>query len=379
MNKPRVIAGQSSWIIKNAVVEAAVTQQAGHLGPVRFRVGGRWIEPFDLAPWAGEKLPAGTPQILRVLRGDFFCMPFGGNETPYHQEQYPPHGETANKKWRLASGNDHALQLVMNTAIRKGRVRKTIGLVPGQTALYCQHVISGMSGPMSFGHHAILKLPKPEAGRVSVSRFHFGQVLPQVFEQSVQGGYSILKPGAKFNSLRRVPRSDGKFADLSVYPAREGYEDLTLLATDPELPFGWTAVTVPDEGYVWFALKDPRVLPSTVFWMSNGGRHYAPWSSRHRHAIGLEEVCSYFHLGLAESARRNHLNRAGIPTCAQLDPRQPLTVNYIMAVAAIPRGFDCVKDIRPDATGKGLKLIAQSGKSANAKMELSFLSSGPLA
>jgi len=379
MYKPRIIAGQSSWIIKNAVVEAAVTQQAGHLGPVRFKVGGRWIEPFDLAPWAEEKLPAATPQILRVLRGDFFCMPFGGNETPYRGEQYPPHGETANQKWRLVSGGDHALQLVMNTRVRKGRVKKTIGLVPGQTALYSQHVIGGMSGPMSFGHHAILKLSKEGAGRISVSRFHYGQVLPDVFEHPDKAGYSILKPGAKFSSLQRVPRNDGKLADLSVYPAREGYEDLTLIASDPKLPFAWTALTVPEEGYVWFSLKDPRVLPSTVFWMSNGGRHYAPWSSRHRHAIGLEEVCSYFHYGLAESAKRNHLNRAGIPTCLQLDPKQPLTVNTIMAVAAIPRGFDRVKDIRPDANGKGLKLIAESGKSVSSKVELSFLSAPSLA
>jgi hypothetical protein len=369
--KTRIIAGQPSWIIKSAAVEAAVTQQAGHLGPVRFRVGGRWIEPFALAPWAEERLPVAMPQILRVLRGDFFCMPFGDNATPYHGEQYPPHGETANRRWRLVPGNEHALQLVMNTAIRKGRVQKTIGLVPDQAALYCQHVISGMSGPMSFGHHAILKLPR---GRVSASRFHYGQVLPDVFEHPAQGGYSILRPGAKFKSLQRVPRNDGKFADLSVYPAREGYEDLALIASDPRLPFGWTAMTVPDEGYVWFALKDPRVLPSTIFWMSNGGRHYAPWNSRHRNVIGLEEVCSYFHLGLAESARRNHLNRAGIPTCAQLYPRQPLTVNYIMAMAAIPRGFGIVKDIRMAANGRGIQLVSGSGKRVEVSLDCRFLS-----
>ena len=89
--------------------------------------------------------------------------------------------------------------------------------------------------------------------------------------------------------------------------ARDGYEDIVLMASDPKLPFAWTALTVPEHNYVWFALKDPRVLPSTLFWISNGGRHYAPWNGRHRRAIGLEEVVSNFHSGLAESAKPNAL------------------------------------------------------------------------
>jgi len=380
MAKLRKIHGQQSWTFGTAEVEAAVTRTGGHLGPVRFLLGDRWVQPFDLAPWADEKLKIEMPPILRVLRGDFFCMPFGGNEKPYATgqgaEQFPPHGETANSQWKYEASTSQRLALSMETTIRKGRVDKTIELVPGQSALYSQHLISGMKGPMTFGHHAILKLPAPNAGRLSMSKFVFGQVFPGAFEEPAKGGYSILKPGAKFSSLRRVPQVDGKFADLSIYPSREGYEDLVLMGSDAKLPFAWTAMTIPSEGYVWFALKDPRVLRSTVFWMSNGGRHYAPWSGRHRHAIGLEEVTSNFHYGLAESAKLNALNRAGIPTCVRMEPGKPLAVNYIMAVAAIPRGFDIVKTIHPSADGQSVILTSESQMAVTALLNLSFLTKG---
>lgn len=65
-------------------IQAAVTRVAGHLAPVRFRIGGnRWVEPLAVAPWADEPLPSGTPAVLQVMRGNFFCMPFGGNATPH--------------------------------------------------------------------------------------------------------------------------------------------------------------------------------------------------------------------------------------------------------------------------------------------------------
>ena len=79
--------------------------------------------------------------------------------------------------------------------------------------------------------------------------------------------------------------------------------------------FAWTAVTFPAQRYVWFALKDPRVLRSTVLWHSNGGRHYPPWNGRHVNVLGMEDVTTYFHFGLAESARPNSISRRGFPTC----------------------------------------------------------------
>jgi hypothetical protein len=198
------------------------------------------------------------------------------------------------------------------------------------------------------------------------------------FEQPENFGYSSLKPGARFRSFASVPLAAGGNADLTRYPARKGFDDLVMVTADAKLPLAWSAAVRAEEGYVWFALRDPRVLRHTILWMSNSGRHYAPWNGRHSAVLGIEETTSCFHLGLAESAKPNELTRAGYPTTVTLNPKKPTTVNYIMAVAAVPAGFDRVKDIRAVATGKsgaaGVELIAESGKRATCALDVGFLS-----
>jgi len=372
----RRVKGALSWPFASTRVRAALTQDAGALGPVGFRLGRRWVEPFHLAPWHNEKLAPGTPALLRNLRGDFFCAPFGGNETPYRGKRHPAHGETAQARWQsprlIREEGVTRLEVSLKTRIRPGLVRKRIELRNGETVIYERHVLEGFSGPMNPGHHANLHFPDGEgSGRITTSRFVHGQVFPGQFEQAAQGGYSILRPGAVFKDLRKVPRLDGGMADLTRYPARSGYEDLIMLCTDPKLKLGWTAAVFLKERYVWFALKDPRVLASTVFWMSNGGRHYAPWNGRHRNVIGMEEVTSYFHSGLAESAKLNPVSRLGIPTIIRLQPRWPLVVNYIMGVAAAPAGFEEVADIVP--VKGGIALLSKNGKKIFAPLRLEFL------
>jgi hypothetical protein len=352
--KMRKIAGRQSWVLTSDCVEAAVTESGGHLGPVTFSIGGKKIQPFHIAPWAEEKSSQNLPPILRSLRGDFFCMPFGGNAAPWRGEQHPLHGETANVDWKFAGLKTVAgvtdLKLSCQTTVRSTQVEKLIRLKEGESAVYSRHTVAGGSGPMNFGHHAMLKFPsKSGSGKISTSPIAFGQVYPGQFEDPVQGGYSSLLAGAEFDSLDRVPLAVGGYADLTRYPVREGFEDLVIVSSRLNTDLAWTAVTFQNEGYVWFALKDPRVLASTVLWCSNGGRHYPPWNGRHRYVFGLEEVTSYFHEGLAESARKNSLSARGIPTVAQLNPKQPLVVNLIMAVATIPKRFGPVTQILPES------------------------------
>jgi hypothetical protein len=315
---------------------------------------------------------------LQILRGDFFCLPFGGNAKLFRGERHPVHGETANARWRFESlekGQDRTgLHLSLRTKVRPGRVDKRIFLIDGQNILYCRHVISGMSGPMNLGHHAMLKFPdEPGSGWLSTSRFVYGQVLPQPFESAEQGGYSCLKPGAEFSSLESVPMANGGKAELSRYPARRGFEDLIMLVSDDKSKMAWTAVAFPRERFVWFALKDPRVLRETVMWISNRGRHYPPWNGRHVSVLGLEEVTSYFHLGLAESAQPNAISAKGYPTCLHLNARKPLAVNYIMGVAKIPAGFDRVVSIQPLANDQAIALCSASGKRIETPVDLDFL------
>jgi len=373
----KTVCGQPSWCVRSFTVEAFVTETGGHLAPVTFDRQRRRIQPYSVSPWCEEKVD--TIPLLKVLRGDFFCLPFGANATPFRGEQHPVHGETANRKWHF-EGLERAagratLHLSMRPSIRRGRVDKRITLLDGQNAVYCQHIVSGMSGPMNFGHHATLKFPdRPGSGVLTHSPIQFGMVPPDAPENPATFGYSILKPGAKFSRLNRVPTMTGEWADLSHYPARRGFEDIALLATKEISPFAWIAVTFPAEGYVWFAIKDPGVLRQTLLWHSNGGRHYAPWNSRHLNVLGIEDLTSFFAYGLAESAKTNQLTKLGLQTCLNLTPKKPLMVNYIMAVSVVPRGFNDAKRILPATSG--VKLISSSGKFVTIPLHVDFVKTG---
>jgi hypothetical protein len=382
MGKPRLetVLGQSSWSFGSGLVRATLTRRGGHLAPVTFTLkSGKKVQPFAVAPWAERRLPHGTPDLLRALRGDFFCCPFGGNTSAWRGERHPPHGETANGNWSLVSletGKGRStLHARLRTRVRKGQVDKFLTLIDGHTALYSCHVISGMQGPMSVGHHALLKFPARAGGLISTSRFAHGQVLPSAFESPERGGYQSLRPGAVFRSLKRVPLQDGSHADLTMFPARPGFDDLVLVAAPARLSLAWSAVTFSQPSYAWFALRDPRLLRSTILWMSNGGRHYFPWNGEHSRVLGIEDVTANFHYGLAESARSNPLRRRGIATALLLDRGRPTTIRYIMGVAPLPFGFDRVADIRP--ADAGVELVASNGLRSRVPIDLQFLDAGP--
>lgn len=368
-------AGQPGWSFASDRVKGFLTRTGGHLAPVVFKLGRRSVQPFSITPWAKEPLPP-LPTMLRVARGDFFCMPFGGNATTYCGEQHPAHGETANLDWKFESqrrvDDTVTLHTSMRTKTRRGRVDKRLILRDGHAAVYCEHVLSEYSGPMAIGTHPMLLFPdKPGAGVISTSAFKRGFVVPTAWERPEAKGYSLLKLGAPFSSLERVPASAGGTIDLTRYPARRGFEELVEMISDVRQPFAWSAVTLPGEGYVFFSLKNPRVLRETVLWFSNGGRHYPPWNGRHINVVGVEEVTSYFHLGLAESAKPNLLTRAGGATAVQLRPNRPLRVAHILALAAIPRDFDAVKAIVP--AKDGVTLIARSSRRVFAPLDLEFV------
>ena len=370
--------GQASWLLASQSVEAYITEIGGHLGPVIFdRKGKKW-QPYSVAPWAEESIDSSLPAILKVLRGDFFCLPFGGNGTPYKKEKHPVHGETANAKWKFngiqSANGETSIHLSLDTNVRKGQVDKKIMLKDGENNIYSRHVISGMKGPMNFGHHAMIRFPDAVgSGRISTSRFVYGQVFPGAFEKPEDKGYSILKPGAAFGSLQKVPMINGETTDLTVYPSRRGFEDLVMFIHDDQLPFAWTSVVFAKEGYLWFAIKNPRILRNTIFWISNGGRHYAPWSGRHINVMGIEDVTSYFHYGIGESAQKNALSAQGFPTTVELNPKAPTTVPYIMGAAPVPAGFAQVESIEALADSSGITITSVKGKKIVVPVDLKFL------
>ncbi len=372
----RTIADQPSWVVSSDAVELAVTRLGGHMGPVTFFPGtGQPIQPYYVSPWQEEKLDIDEP-VLRTLRGDFFCMPFGGNNR-YRGEDHVAHGETATAEWTLAdlSGQDGAttLTLTMDTTERPGRVTKELTLVDGQSVVYCTHTLEGFSGKMCLGHHATLALPEqPGALRVATSRFQLGMTNPKVFSDPAGGEYQSFRIGKRFTRLSRVPVlwPEPGFGDASSFPIREGFTDLLAICRKPTQRPAWTTATVASRGYLWFSLKDAAVLPTTAMWISNRGRHGPPWNGRNR-CLGLEDVCAYFAEGLADSARTNLLSEAGYPTTISLSKRKPTRIRYIQGVVRVPDEFQQVRTARFQA-GR-VVFVSTTGMEVTAEVDWGFL------
>lgn len=347
-----------------------MTRTGGQIAPVKFRLGRRVVEPFHIAPWCGRSEARKLIPLLRELRGDFFCAPFGAGPG-WRGEEHPPHGETANADWTVVSSAPERLVATLRTRARPGQITKTIEARPGETNLYQTHVFEGLQGGMCLGHHAMLDFKRNGPGLVSTSKLRLAQVLPAPFENPAQGGYSSLKEGAWLRRLDRVPMADGGQTDLTRFPAREGFEDLVMIHHKDADDFAWCAVVFPEKKFVWFSLKNPRHLASTVLWHSNGGRHYAPWNGRHRGVLGVEDVTAYFHLGLGASLAKNPWKDKGVPTALNLSRTKGTRIPYIMGVAALPEGFDTVRGIERTATG--IRLISASGVTIDHAVDASFI------
>ena len=382
----RSIHHQPSFVVSTKEVELAVTEFGGHMAPVTFfRDSDNPVQPYYISPWQDEKGSAMPVPVLVPLRGDFFCLPFGGNSDAVAGEKHPPHGEVAGSKWKhigtKKSGDVTSLTLSIEPVVRRGKITKELSLIDNQNVIYSRNTIEGFAGKVPLGHHATLAMPdKEESVRLAASPFRFGMTNPGLFSNPKQREYQSLLPGAKWSSLSKVPVAwkGEPDADLTKLPARQGFADLILLANESwEKTNGaaWMTATFTDGGYLWFSLKDPAVLSSTVFWIENHGRHGHPWNGRNN-CLGLEDVTAYFADGLAASINENILNKEGVATSLELKASQPTSVNYIQGVVKVPAGFDIVKTVE-FAPGQ-VTFVSSSGQRVTASVRHEFLKSGKL-
>jgi len=379
----RTISSQPSWILANDTVELAITKLGGHMAPVTFdRKAAASIRPYYVSAWQDEGLKDLPAAVLVPLRGDFFCMPFGGNSEAKGTEQHVPHGESATETWQFAGrqrepNGTETLTLTLATKVRPGTITKQLMLTPGQPVVYTRHVIEGFAGPVPLGHHATLAMPEEEGTiAVSVSPFRLGMTCPGVFSDPAKGEYQSLASGEVFTDLSRVPSRWKQPAevDCSRFPVRRGYADLLAVVADEKTLAGkpaWTAAVNTRDHWVWFSLRDPRVLPTTVFWIENHGRHGVPWNGRNS-CLGLEDVCAYFAEGFVPSITPNPLSKQGIRTAVELDAKKPTEIRSAQGAVHVPAGFDRVKTIdfaQPDRIG----LISESGLTVTVPVRHDFV------
>ena len=90
--------GMPSYTIRSDKVQAYISVLCGHT-TATFTHGKREIFPYFVSPWWHEAFDPDMLSTMRLLRGDYFCFPFGINAEPYKEVQHPLHGKTANNCW----------------------------------------------------------------------------------------------------------------------------------------------------------------------------------------------------------------------------------------------------------------------------------------
>ncbi len=316
MNDPSLteVHGELAYSLSSDRVRLFVTPRCGMMGPVYFNLGKREVQPYSLPPWLPQDLPDDEIDLMKVLRGDFFCLPFGVSQ----YSEYP-HGECANLKWELIEQSDSKIALNIHCNELNADIQKRIFLGSGETAVYFEHEIRGLDGNYSFGTHAILSFAD-ESGAcpVTTDTLKFGQVLDENIDGPEAETKSRLLPGARFETINSIPAQDNTVLSMENYPEAQPSEDLVMFSHSA--PIAWTAVKFND--YIWISLKRTVDFPSTLFWMTNGGRDNPPWNGEHSRRLGIEEVCSYFHMGL-EASREDRLAADDIPTSKHLIAGKP--------------------------------------------------------
>ena len=376
------IYGQPSFVLENELVSLAITKLGGHMAPVVFGAANeRQIRPYYISPWQDENHADMPAEVLVPLRGDFFCLPFGGNATPYQNQKYPVHGETATGEWTFVDSEEvepgvSRLRLVLDTLVRKGQVTKEVTLRDGHPVIYQRHCVKHFVGPTPVGHHAILAMPD-EVGTfaISTSPFRLGMTNPGVFSDPANGEYQMLAEGKTFCDVREIPTlfRDPAVVDCSRLPLQRGFADLFAVVADAESSAGkpaWTAAVNTNENWVWFSLRDPKKLPMTAFWLENHGRHSFPWNGRNQ-CLGVEDICGYFADGIAASARANVLTEQGISTTVDCVEDFSLDIRSIQAAVPVPATFDRVEHI--DFGDECVRLISESGSTVEVNIDHSFV------
>jgi hypothetical protein len=332
------------WTVESPHVRAHVQSLGAMLGPAHFQVGGRTVQPFAVAPWANDppEQLATLPGLLRRLRGEWPCIPFGvpeartdlpdewlsGLSEPDDVVDPHPHGTCSNVHWPRASGSesDLVLRLYLPPPYPIEVLERRIAVDPLRAALSVTlKARARRPCQLPIGIHPTFRLP------TTPGAFHldFGnEALVWSFPVPKEPGISVFTPDQRGVPLTRVARRGGDPVDASRLPLPFATEEL-LLVTNAR---GAVDLVNTEEGYRVRLTWDPEVFPCCNLWLSNRGRTAYPWNGRFL-AVGVEPVCAPFDLGVAHARNsRSPLVRAGIPCTMEFKPEHDFVTAYTLAL-----------------------------------------------
>jgi hypothetical protein len=313
------------------------------LAPVTFVLAdGRQVSPMHIAPWSNEPEGDALPGILRKLRGEWPCVPFGysvpaeGWPAAWARVMGPPepdeeaHGHSSNHHWtwRESGSGSLSLSLIYPQASPVERVERTVTPDPSAPAIDIEFkIVVRHACRLPIGLHPVFRLPvETRAATLELGGFDEGRTYPH----DVEPGAALFARDKNFFELTAVPSRSGKTVDASRLPLAAATEELLQI----EGADGMAALVNHAEGYRVDLTWQKEHFPSLLLWYSNRGRKAAPWNGRHV-AIGIEPICSPFGLGPATALADNPVAQSGIATALEFSPEKPFVTRYRIEASAL--------------------------------------------
>jgi len=318
----------------------SVETLGGMLGPTLFVLpDGRQIAPFHIAPWFDGDQAQDQPGILRRLRGEWPCVPFGAANhraancgwpasDPADEPDPFAHGYGSNHHWRwLDTGaNEIALAVDYPANHPVAGLRRHVRPVAGEAAIEFSLTIQIRHDcALPIGLHPVFRLPlAPGAMRLDIAAkgacTYPGRVDPS----------SIFAPGQRVQDWHAVTLTDGTTLDPGRVPLARQTEDLLQLRQVG----GHAELCNMAENYHIRLDWNPDHFPDLLLWYSNFGRTHAPWNGRHL-ALGVEPVCSAFDLGCQIASQPNPMNAEDGPTARAFQAGEVFETMYRVSVASL--------------------------------------------
>lgn len=336
-----------SYTVTWAHGEFNVLNMGAMCAPVTFQLGdGRTVQPFAIAPWENDAGPEfeALPQLLKKLRGEWVCVPFGMPET---RTDLPPkwapdapdrtelgdwfHGPGANDRWvetkRLDGGTVLEIEYPKEHPIER-LVRTISGSESGPRLNFELEVHPRRDCLLPIGAHPVFRLPdEPLAATLTVD----GNTAVHTYPVDAENGISKLPNGMKFDSLSAARWADGSQVDLSRHPLTRQTEEIVLVSGAT----GQATLENHQDDYRATVSWDPEAFPSCNLWISNRGRTAYPWNGRFQ-GLGIEPVSAPFDLGDAvANTATNPLWAAGVRCGQPFKAGQVWTTSYAIEVAAL--------------------------------------------
>ena len=319
----------------------SVQRLGGMLAPLTFIVeGGRQVSPLYLAPWSAEESRPALPEILRNLRGEWPCVPFGSYRP---KDGFPPdwaaaigngeadpylHGFGSNVKWDWTKVTPYEVELSCRYPANDDieELVRRVTPVPDRAAVDMELLVKPRRRTrLPVGLHFTFCKPTTRA-ILRPGVFRDAWTYPGPPFEEIQA----FAPNCRFQDLRRAPARGGGHIDAMTFPLPVPAEDLIQLnGVD-----GQFDIDLPGDNSRVCLSWNREHFPSVLLWMSNRGLRRPPWNGDHV-ALGVEPVCSAFGLGLEATRNENPLARSGINTIIEFDPATPFRTTYRISATGL--------------------------------------------